>query len=152
MEIDEGGVKVIIPEMMNYELVGQVALEAVRTGGWFGDHSLHPDLVNPVLEKMREKLDNFKLEDGTLKIFMLDVDNFRFEEKMRKVLFAYDVKFRVVDSGAGRVSRYNNFVRPFISQHIKKLEAQVGKIKVRVTDFLFSGDIKRGDHWPRERF
>jgi len=51
MKIEKDGVSLVIPEMMNYELVGQIALEAVRTS-WWGENSLHPDLVNPVLEEM----------------------------------------------------------------------------------------------------
>jgi len=62
------------------------------------------------------------------------------------------LKFYVTDLGPGRVSRYNNFVRPFIKQELKKLETKKGKVKVRVTDVIFQGEIKTGDSWPRERF
>jgi len=144
-------VRVVIPQMANYELIGQVALEAVRDS-WWGENSLHPDLVNPVLEEMKEKLANFHLEKDSLKISLQELDNFRYEIKAGKVIFAYDLKFYVTDLGPGRVSRYNNFVRPFIKQELKKLETKKGKVKVRVTNMIFQGEIKTGDNWPRERF
>jgi len=143
-------VRVVIPQMANYELIGQVALEAVRDS-WWGENSLHPDLVNPVLEEMKKKLANLHLEKDSLKISLQELDNFRYEIKAGKVIFAYDLKFYVTD-GPGRVDRYNNFVRPFIKQELKKLQTKKGKIKVRVTDVIFQEEIKTGDNWPRERF
>jgi len=62
------------------------------------------------------------------------------------------LKFYVTDLGPGRVGRYNNFVRPFLKQELKKLETKKGKVKVRVTDIIFQGEIKSADSWPRERF
>jgi len=51
-------VRVVIPQMANYELIGQVALEAVRDS-WWGENSLHPDLVNPRFSSGERKSENF---------------------------------------------------------------------------------------------
>lgn len=140
----------LYPARSNYEIFLEVALEAVRKNG-----GLNPDLVNPVLEQMRLKLDNFKIVEGPLKISADTIDDFNSEEDRARgrLLISYKAKFNVRDTGPLAAERFNNYTRNRLRTGLLalKVEGKAGVI-VRVIDTCFQGELKNSQNFPQDKW
>jgi len=141
-------VKFVDPGRTNYELSMKICASATSS-----KRKLNPQNLNPILEKFKSNLEQFKINEPKLLIAIDSMDDFWYEEKLEeeRILFSWWLKFSIHDGRPDAVEKYNNSIRPMLTKIIRAMGLKENGIKLKVINSRFPEEVAEGD-WPKERF
>ncbi len=124
----------------SYEFVMHVCFEVVGK-------NLDSRIVNPLLRKFREQLENFKLYEGQMKCWVVRVTEFEHELiNMDRAICSQQILFRAYDPrGFSCESIKPRLLRDMLTQELKDEEFS---INIWMTDALYGGSRKSAP-WPK---
>ena len=109
---------------------------------------MDPDLGNPVIEKFRKILEDFKFENEQVKINIREtfgIENFEVEDRGNYVVGQYKLTFNIFNKTASNYDR----VLSLLLRRIMRIKVETKEVILTVTDYRTHGQIKINDSvWP----